>query len=69
MSKSLLLQRFTLGALLATASSVTFAHSGHDHSAPESNLIHLLWLAPIAIAAIYGAYRIKQNKSNKHNNR
>ncbi len=69
MSKSLLLKRFTLGVLLAAASSATFAHSGHDHSAPESSIIHLLWLAPIAIAAIYGAYRIKKNNSIKKNNR
>ena len=45
--------------------SVTFAHSGHDHSAPESGLIHLLWLLPAIIAIAYAGYRLVGSKNDK----
>lgn len=38
-------------AILLLCSHVAMAHSGHDHSSPWAALIHLAWLAPIAIAA------------------
>ncbi|MBL4823009.1 MAG: hypothetical protein JKX90_05745 [Colwellia sp.] len=50
-------------------STVTFAHTGHDHSSPWATLNHLFWLAPVIIVAaiIYSKtlnknYRIKSTK-------
>jgi len=33
------------------------AHTGHDHSAADSGLVHLLWLAPLLLAGGLLAYR------------
>jgi|GEM_PF-1680398 len=32
-------------------SQLAWSHGGHDHSASDAGLIHLLWLAPVIIAA------------------
>ncbi|MCL1138853.1 hypothetical protein [Shewanella pneumatophori] len=43
----------TAGASAAYVNStVAMAHPGHDHSAESANLIHILWAAPIVIAAV-----------------
>jgi hypothetical protein len=31
-------------------SNPSFAHPGHDHSASDSGLVHLLWLVPVIVA-------------------
>jgi len=55
-----------LASLIALAvSTPSLAHSGHDHSAADAGLIHLLWLAPVIIAACILVYRelITKNKN------
>lgn len=48
----------TIFAILALLfSNSLFAHPGHDHSAPGSGLIHLLWLVPFIIAAIVVVFK------------
>ncbi len=32
-------------------SNPSFAHPGHDHSASDSGLVHLLWLVPVIVVA------------------
>jgi len=44
-------------------SQLAWSHGGHDHSAANASLIHLLWLAPVIIAAGVAYYRINKNKS------
>jgi hydrogenase/urease accessory protein HupE len=34
-----------------------FAHPGHDHSAANSGLIHLLWLIPVIVAAVIVVFK------------
>ena len=52
----------TLAILLVMPS---FAHTGHDHSAADAGLIHLLWLTPVIIAAGIMVYReLISNKDN-----
>lgn len=42
------------------------AHSGHDHSAVDSGLIHLFWLSPIIIAAALFVFKeIKSSSRDK----
>ncbi|WP_044556044.1 hypothetical protein [Shewanella piezotolerans] len=55
MNKNYLIAIMT--SLLVIFSTSVLAHPGHDHSAESSNLIHLLWAAPVAVAAIL-AYKI-----------
>jgi hypothetical protein len=38
--------------LISTAPINVMAHTGHDHGSQWANLIHLLWLTPIAVVAI-----------------
>ena len=45
--------RLTLTLLLLLVSLPNVAHDGHDHSLPMAGLIHLLWIAPMLIAAIF----------------
>ena len=54
-------------ASLSLVAPAVFAHPGHDHAAQSANLIHLLWLAPVAIAAGYAAYKIFGNKQTHRN--
>lgn len=51
---------------VAAISLPAMAHSGHDHSAADAGLIHLLWLAPIIIAA--GVLAFKELTSSKRDN-
>jgi hypothetical protein len=44
----------TLAALLSTP---LFAHPGHDHSAVDSGLMHLLWLIPVIVAAVVVVFK------------
>jgi hypothetical protein len=47
----------------------SFAHEGHDHSDPMSSLIHLLWLAPLIIAAgLLATYVKRRYFSSAKNN-
>ncbi len=55
----------TATSLLALFSSVVFAHPGHDHSAESANLIHLLWAAPVLLAAIVTYKWLKANSAKK----
>ena len=43
------------------------AHPGHDHHSPWANLIHLLWLSPIIIAAyfLFKNYKKKNSHTKK----
>jgi len=43
------------------------AHTGHDHTAADSGLVHLLWLAPVLLAGGLLAYRYlgKSTDNNK----
>ncbi|NKF52286.1 hypothetical protein G3R49_17135 [Shewanella sp. WXL01] len=51
-------------SLLPTLAS---AHPGHDHSSPYAGLVHLLWLAPVIIAAAL-LYSKSRNRKNNHSN-
>lgn len=53
-----------VGMLTLFISAPSLAHSGHDHSAADAGLIHLLWLAPIIIAAGIMVYRELTAKKN-----
>jgi len=54
-----------LALVLSTSlfSQVALSHAGHDHSAPDASLIHLLWLAPVAIAAGLAYYRLTTKRN------
>lgn len=47
--------KYTL-ATLPFVANVATAHSGHDHGAWNAPLLHALWMAPIAMAAIAATY-------------
>ena len=49
--------------VLTLLSTFSMAHEGHDHSAPEAGLIHLLWILPFVIAAgiSYSLFKTKQD--------
>ena len=44
--------------LLLSANS--FAHAGHDHGDPMAGLIHIVWVAPLAISAVFLFLYVKQ---------
>lgn len=44
-------KQLVLMIFMSTFSAVTFAHGGHDHNSPFAILSHLLWIAPVMIAA------------------
>ena len=45
-------------ALLALfISTPLLAHPGHDHSAADSGLVHLLWLVPVIVAAVVVVFK------------
>lgn len=46
--------------LLTLISSSAMAHPGHDHDAASSDLLHLLWLAPVALAVIAAVVIIRK---------
>ncbi|AWB66123.1 hypothetical protein C2869_06565 [Saccharobesus litoralis] len=50
---------------LVTLPTLASAHSGHDHSAPESGLIHLAWLAPLVIAGAVIFIKRRNNSTDK----
>jgi len=45
-------------------SSGAIAHAGHEHSDASSGLIHIAWLAPVLIAAVFVSYLVRKNKIN-----
>ncbi|MEI6894699.1 MAG: hypothetical protein V5789_08720 [Colwellia sp.] len=47
-------------------SAQSFAHAGHDHSAPMSAFIHLLWVAPFALGVYLLIKHLKQRVSNSN---
>lgn len=51
-------------SLLVIFSTSVLAHPGHDHSAESSNLIHLLWAAPAAVAGVL-AYKLLKSTLEK----
>jgi len=60
MAQSLTPQKVLTVLTLTLASPMVLAHSGHDHSDPLSGLIHLLWIAPVVLAAGYAAFVIRR---------
>ena len=50
---------------LSTVTPV-LAHGGHDHGHPSSNLIHLLWLAPMLVSVfiVYSYFSKKRHFKN-----
>ncbi|MBS9781742.1 MAG: hypothetical protein KGV56_04540 [Gammaproteobacteria bacterium] len=40
-------------ATLPFLATIAAAHPGHDHSSWTAPLLHALWIAPIAIAAVF----------------
>lgn len=62
----LLNTKLMFGMLALLISAPAFSHSGHDHSAANAGLIHLLWLAPVILAMVVISYRkIKTKSDNK----
>lgn len=54
-----------ISAALTIFSTSVLAHPGHDHSAESSNLIHLLWAAPILLAAVLSYKLVKHTLAKK----
>ncbi len=53
-------------------STPLFAHPGHDHSASDSGLLHLLWLLPVIVAAVIVVFKeitARNDRSDKINRR
>ncbi len=53
-------------------STPLFAHPGHDHSASDSGLLHLLWLLPVIVAAVVVVFKeitALNDRSDKRNRR
>ena len=44
-------------SLALLLSNPLFAHPGHDHTAADSGLVHLLWLVPVIIAAVVVVFK------------
>ena len=57
--------RLILCVLTLLMTVVASAHDGHDHTAPEAPLIHLLWIIPGIIALAIWAGRIYLNSLTK----
>ncbi|REL26493.1 hypothetical protein DXX93_07785 [Thalassotalea euphylliae] len=55
-----MINRIFLLALTLVFSGLAYAHPGHDHNDPMAMLVHLLWLAPIAIALVVAVYLKKR---------
>ena len=53
-----------LSLTMSVFSMSVFAHAGHDHSDPSALFIHLLWLAPIAIAGVI-AFKYTSSKKQQ----
>jgi hypothetical protein len=52
---------------LSTATTLAIAHPGHDHTAPTSALIHVLFYGAIfavGVAAVWFAVRSVKNKTH-----
>ncbi|QUM83037.1 MULTISPECIES: hypothetical protein [unclassified Moritella] len=60
MTQSLTPQKILTALTLTLASPMVLAHAGHDHSDPLSGLIHLLWIAPVVLAAGYAVFAIRR---------
>ncbi len=56
-------EKCVLFLIIATPLSVV-AHTGHDHQSPWAFLIHLLWLAPVIVAA-YMSIHFFKNRNKK----
>ena len=54
--------RFNLILILLTISTPSFAHAGHDHSAPMAGFIHLVWIAPLIVAFAFGVQQLTKRK-------
>ena len=52
--------KFTVFFISLLMTSHAFAHVGHDHSSAMSGLIHLLWLAPLVVAAVLLVPHVKK---------
>ncbi|WP_440904240.1 hypothetical protein ACMZOO_15610 [Catenovulum sp. SX2] len=61
--KNLVLKTVVGASLLLPAS--VFAHPGHDHASAYADLVHLLWLAPIALAVVL--LKVGLNRAIKNN--
>lgn len=54
----------------AVFSTAVLAHPGHDHAAAESNTIHFIFAASLAIACIVGGVALfKQSKKSQKNDK
>jgi len=60
MTQSRTTKKVLTALTLTLASPMVLAHSGHDHSDPLSSFIHLLWIAPVVLAAGYAAFCIRR---------
>lgn len=64
--KNLMLQLITL-AIVLTQSTLALAHPGHDHSSPNSELIHALAFLPALLFVVFISYYFVALKIKKHN--
>ena len=55
----------TIMSLAAMLPTYALAHPGHDHSADSANLIHLLWAAPVLVAAVVAYKLLKSTMAKK----
>jgi len=57
--------KYFVSTVVMLVTMPSFAHIGHDHSAADAGLVHLLWLLPIIIAAGIVVYReLTSDKDN-----
>lgn len=59
--------KFTLFFMSLFISTSVFAHSGHDHTSAMSGLIHLIWIAPLTVAAVLFATYLKKRFAETRN--
>ena len=53
--------KFILFFMSLLVSTNALSHTGHDHNNAMSGLIHIIWIAPLAVAAVLlGAYLKKR---------
>ncbi len=45
-----------------------FAHAGHDHNSAMSGLMHLIWIAPLAVTSVLFVTHIKKRFFTDNNN-
>lgn len=60
--KFTVMNKLLLAVSACTFSQIAWSHPGHNHADANASMIHLLWLAPIVLAAGIAYYRVNQKR-------